>query len=344
LTDLALFLAFWLSLKNKSICLLFSGILLGIVIDLRIVLLPVVMLFVVWVFLNRTKKTDTLMLIAGIFIAGSYSLYFLFKYKSIFLFNVIFSQLKRADLFMPVTNPVFQKCTQLLKFFGFPQTGGIVLLSVLTLLYFRRKFINRRPELLLLLIGWTIFLTYIAVGTPAMFYYFVQSLPFLLAASLPYLKKQLSNRRRLVYSLCLTYVLLIIVPIQLHVFAMRAVDKTWKLDNIKNLVTWIINNTEVKDKIISSWAGFHVLAKRDAVPGVRPWDQQLSKRLGDRDRLRYNIASFERLKESISKGEARVVIATSSDAEEWGVVEKYKEVARFQEFIAYVLLSNQEAR
>jgi len=35
---------------------------------------------------------------------------------------------------------------------------------------------------------------------------------------------------------------------------------------------------------------------------------------------------------------------TNSDAEEWGVAEKYKEVARFQEFIGYVLPSNQEVR
>jgi len=344
LTDLALFLAFWLSLKEKSVYLLFSGILLGIVIDLRIVFLPIVVLFIVWLFLNRTNKRDVLMLIAGILIAGSYSLYFLFKYKSIFLFNTIFSQLERPGLFMPVTNPILQKCTQLLKFFGFPQTGGIVLLAILALLYFRKKFVNFKPELLALLTGATIFLTYLAAGTPSMFYYFVQSLPFLLIASLPYLKEQLSKRSRVVYSLCVIYLLFIIVPIQLHIFAMRAVDKPWRLDNIKNAVSWIVNNTAAEDKIISSWAGFHVLAKRDAVPGVHPWTRQLAKRLGDKDRLRYNLPSIERLKESISRGEARAVIATKSDAEEWGVVEKYEEVARFEEFIAYKLPSNQKVK
>ncbi|HID94308.1 MAG TPA: hypothetical protein EYP60_09480 [bacterium (Candidatus Stahlbacteria)] len=339
-TDLILFAAFWLSLKKKSIHLLLSGILLGIVVDLRIVFLPVVILFIIWLFLSRTNKRDVLMLVAGIFIAGSYSLYFLFKYKSIFLFSTIFSQLKRTYLFMPVTNPIFQKCTQLLKFLGFPQTGGIILLMVMTLLYFRKKFVNLKPELLALLTGMTIFFTYLVVGTPTMFYYFVQSLPFLLVAALPYLKEQLNKRSKIVYSLSLVYVIFIIIPIQLHVFAMRAVDRPWKMDNIKNVVSWIVNNTVAEDKIISSWAGFHVLAKRDAIPGVRPWGRQLSKRLGDKDRLRYNVPSFERLKESISRGEAPVVIATSSDAEEWGVLEKYKEVARFGEFIAYVLPSN----
>jgi len=343
ITDLILFAAFWLSLKERNIYLLVSGILLGIVIDLRIVFLPIIVLFVGWLLISRRSKIGVLLLVAGTFIAGSYSLYFLFKYKSIFLFNVIFSQLRRSHLLMPVANPIFQKCTVLLKFFGFPQTGGIVLLTILTLLYFKKKLVSFKPELLALLTGITIFLAYL-IATPSMFHYFVQCLPFLLVATLPYLKELLSKKSKLVYSLSLVYIAFIIVPIELHIVAVRERDKTWKIRNIKNVTSWIVNNTKREDRIIACWAGFHILAKREGVTGVRPWDQQLAKRLDDKDRLRYSVPSIDRLKESISKGEVSAVIVTRDHAAEWGVVKKYKEVTNFEDFIVYVLSPNQGNR
>lgn len=338
-TDLLLFLAFWLSLKGKPICLFLSGFLLGIVIDLRIVFVPLLLLLFVWLLMNKTKE-NTLIWTAGLLLTNGFWLRYLFKHKSIFLFNILFSQLRRENLFLPIAHPILQKCSVLGKFLGFPQTGGIVLLAFLTMIYLRRKFTSFKPELLAFLIGTAIFFTYL-IATPSMFHYFVQTLPFFLVTSLPYVERGLHKRSKLVWPLLFIYTIFIIIPIQLHILGMREHDKTWKVGNIKKAVSWIVNNSKEEEEIFSSWPGFPVLANRGILPDCRPWDKELARRFGERDRKRYSIPSNERIAESIREGKALVAIVTGEDSEEWEVGKVYSKVERFGEFIAYLLPSNE---
>jgi len=334
-TDLFLFLAFWSSLKGKPIYLLISGLLLGIVIGLRIVFLPLTLLLFVWLSANKTRG-NMLVWMAGLLLTSSFWLRYLLKYKSLFLFDVLFSQLRRKDLFLPIAHPIFQKCMVLGKFLGFPQTGGIVLLALLTITYLRRKLGNFKPELLSFLIGATIFLTYL-LAIPSMFHYFVQALPFFLVTSLPYLKGLLQGRRRLLYALLPIYAIFLVVPIALHIIGVREHDRTWKVGNIRRAVAWIDRNSVEGEEIFSSWPGFPVLAKRGIPPNCRPWDRILAKRLGEEERERLSIPSNKEIGDLIKGGTARLAIVTEEDAEEWGVGRTYQERERFGEFIAYLL-------
>jgi len=333
-TDLLLFLAFWSSLKGKPIYLFLSGLLLGVVLSLRIVFLPLFLLFFVWLIVEKRGR-DTLGWLVGWLLASSFWLLYLFKYKSVFLFNVLLSQLRRKDLFLPIAHPLFQKCLVLGKFLGFPQTGGITILALVSIIYLRRRLKDFKPELLAFLIGTTIFLTYL-LATPSMFHYFVQTLPFFLIVSLPYLKSLIQRRRRLIYTLLPVYAIFLVVPIALHILGIREHDKTWKVENIRRAVSWIDKNSEEGEEIFSSWPGFPVLAKRGIPPRAKPWDKELAKRLGKEEGERYNIPSNEEMGDLIEGGKARVVIVTREDSKEWGVGKVYKERDRFGEFIGYL--------
>lgn len=338
LTDIALFLSFLLILRKRDTSLFLSGLFLGIVINLRLVFAPLVILFFIWLLLNRPRKRSSLIFLLGCLVSFSFSLYFLFMYRGIFFFDVFYSQIARTTLFLPVSNPFMQKITVLAKFFGFPQTGGIVVLSILTLFHFKRKFISFKPELLAFLTGITIFFTYL-FATPSIFHYFVQTLPFLLVASLPYVKYQLNRRSRFVYILAIIYGFFITIPVGLHVFGVRKSDKMWRMDNIKKVVEYIVKNTEADDKIIAFWDGFSVLSKRKEVSDIyiNPWEKSISEKLSGEVKEKYSIFSDVELEKNIKAGNATLIVGSLDSEEEidWGIADKYFKVKEFDGFNIY---------
>ena len=362
LTDLLVFGAFLsftagLHTQRRQYYLL-AGLLLGLTVDLRIVFIPLipVFLFLIYFFrprdgLGRVRRSLSLCL-GGALLGGSPLIYFLGRYRLGFLQQTVFFQLTRDRFFWEAPGmwtSMSHNVATLAKFFLFPQTGLVLVLSIYMLFCYlretpRRPFISSHPRQgVLLLIALTIFASHLVV-TPSFFHYWVQVVPLLIAFSAPSLSRLLERRglRKFAVAGGVIYLLCISLPIALHVKAWMPKYRPWQIANLRSVVEVVQELTSEDDRVVSYWTGFLVFAERRGIEGVNPRERIISNKLTATERHRYPIADHSRLAEAITKKEADLIIMPPGSRDRSVVEDSYREVERFEGFAIY--LPKQEGR
>jgi 4-amino-4-deoxy-L-arabinose transferase-like glycosyltransferase len=363
LTDMLTFSSFLLFIRSmdedgKSIFspLLGAGILLGFVIALRIVFFPLLILFILALILFQNDRRYFIVLkkmilfLGGFFMIFSIPLVFLWKHGSLMLFNVIGFHLIRNRLYsedyLQFSNAFYQKMTVLFKFFFFPQTGLLLLLSILAFLYYknsyrkhREKLIFFRREILLLSMAFLIFVSYL-YATPSIFHYFVQIIPFLIPFSVLYLQFSFRDpsRKKILLLGGLLYIISLPVPLYIHLKGPRDRDQIWQMSTVNKVIQEINHLTFKEDKILSFWPGYYVFTGRERACDLNPWEITYSRAMTEAQRIRYRILDIEKMKMCIRNGKAALIVSPfdSQEEEEWNILEAYDKVKEIAGISVYI--------
>ncbi len=339
--------------RRKVWCFL-SGLLLGVTVSFRIVFLPLVPLFLFLLYLLRERQgvgevsRDLSLYLGGALVGASLLIYHWARQNPGFLYQTVVFQLSRQRFFAEgqgLWSSVRHNLITLGKFFLFPQTGFIVLLSAVALVVRGRRLEGREPflrshprESALLLIALTIFVSHL-FATPLIFHYFVQVIPPLIAFSAPLLPTLFRRRRlaRVWAGAGALYLASIAVPVGLHVKALMPKYRAWQVENVRRVVERVQEITRRDDEVISYWAGILVLSQRRGIEGVAPWERAIADRVTEAQRQKYALASGASLLESILEKRPRLIVAPTGLRDDTGhaIEECYEKREEFEGFVIY---------
>ncbi len=151
-------------------------------------------------------------------------------------------------------------------------------------------------------------LAYLA-ATPTYLDYMVQIIPFLLLAAapvLPYMAKR---------PVLIALVLMVWVG---GIFMARrdapdasvrgAKARLWNAAAVAQVASFVEENSNPDDRILSWWEGYPALANREGYVGVGFWESNVSRKLSAEERQRYHILHPDDLRDLILAGDPRLVV------------------------------------
>lgn len=298
-------------IKKRNNSLLFaSGLTLSLGVLLRIIYLPVIGL---WIYLicRERSYTPLVYLLAGFVLIILFPLYFFARNTERFIFETYTFHLIRGKIWTNLTGlgQIWtQKGVALGKFFILPQTLIISGFSILALVYYlTSKRSSYTKELTLMGVAFIVFVGHLFL-VPVHFYYFVQSLPFLIAAQIPYLDGWLRRNSYKVISLILVvYGIGMIIPYAIYVSGVRERDRGKKIDNFRETVEAIESLSDQDDQIVSINPTYLYLSNRKGL-GLQPWLLEISGGFNEEQKRIYKIPDSERMKLYIETKRPKLVV------------------------------------
>ncbi len=296
--------------RNRSLFLFLSGLVLSVGVLLRIVYLPLGGLWLYFIWREWGRKAIVQFLV-GFALVMVFPLFFLLRNWDAFLFETITFQLIRGRVWTELTGVGqiwLQKGTAVGKFLVLPQTMIVIVLAILGVRFYSRAGRTQyRAELLLVGAGLVIFFGHLAL-VPVHFYYFVQSLPFLIASQIPYLDRLLKESSRLLIAgLVAVYGVGIVLPYSIYVRGIREQDRGKKISDVTRIVETIESLSSSDDEVLSMNPGYLHLSGREG-PGLQPWLLDVASRLDEERKRRYKIADLEDVRGYVESERPRLVV------------------------------------
>ncbi len=296
--------------KGGALRFFISGLALSVAISLRIIYIPVIGIWIYLIYRERSFK-EVFQFLAGFVLIALFTLYFLIQNGETFIFQTLTFHLIRGRIWTNLTglgSIWAQKGGALCKFFVLPQT--LVIFSFLGFALFRyltsKKSLYFR-EFALICVAFTIFLGHLIL-VPVHFFYFVQSLPFLIAALIPYLEGWLRrSSRKLISFAVVIYGVGVVFPYLIYVSGWRERDAWKKIENLRETVETIESLSDEDDHIVSLNPNYLYLSKRRG-SGLQPWLLGISSGLDEEQRKRYRIPGQEKMKLYIETKRPKLVV------------------------------------
>jgi len=146
-------------------------------------------------------------------------------------------------------------------------------------------------------------------ATPTYLDYMVQIIPFLLLAAAPVIPK-LVNRRMALALVVLVWVGGLVAARRIapgdSVRGVKA--KLWEGKAVRAVASYLEENSNPDDRILSWWEGYPALAGREGYIGVGFWESNVSRKLSREERQRYHILHDDDLRRLLAEGEPRLVV------------------------------------
>lgn len=286
-TDLFLLSGFLASLKyadkNNIKYAMFSGAAVALAVNFRLVLLPLFIVFLLYLILNSTRyyyRGAVAFLVSALAISIPSLVLFLADPQRFYFNNLGFHLMRNPDSGFLIS--IVQKIVELLKIASNPQTLILAVFFFISLFAWWRTKKNlpilrvfATPVGYTAVIALTLIVVYI-LPNPVHQQYFVQAVPFVILL-LPYgIEKIKEQNIRFPFKLtsghALKFIFVIyclgIIPYMVVFFSGRkAHDGSYHINNVRAICDLISQKTTTQ-KIYSEWAGFAVLSQRQNLDGL----------------------------------------------------------------------------
>ncbi len=310
--------------KTKNLMLFFSGIFIGLALNFRlthmILFLTASLLIFLLPPLENIKKRifNFVFLVSGVILSSSFSIYLFLKNPYIFIFdNLIVRQIWGLEA---VKMSLLTRLFTLSKFLFYPQDLPILILASISLIYLIKQLrktykLGLENRIIIATLSFAMSIVVLSFFiSPTQFQYFAQALPFLLIASIPALRKLKSKweNKKIVFPLCVLYLLCIIPFILIFIFGIRKKDQQFTIKNVKMVVEVIQKNSQPKERILAFLPLYVVLSKREPMPGLEAWGGEVAPFLTQEQMRDCKLMDLEEIKEMIQKAKVNLIVA-----EEW---------------------------
>ncbi|MEW6685537.1 MAG: hypothetical protein AB1393_04950 [Candidatus Edwardsbacteria bacterium] len=314
-------------LEIRVICgrVFLAGIFLGIALNIRATVLPLVPLFVIWNAVGSHSFKQFLfssaIFILGVLVVSPLSLYLFFRDPEAFVMNNLIFHL----IWYPVQEPkslFWQKITAISRYL-LPHAQNFIL----TLLAFwgvkmsffdRKSWSGKRREDRTALIAFSfagvIVITYL-FATPIITQYFVQIIPYCLIMTIPALKRVFEkqdflwlNKKLFLIVFAALYFIMLFPYILIFIGSVREKDKMWEIKEVMAVARTVQQVSAPQDSVLSWWPGYVFFANRPPVSHSEFCGYQFTNRLKEEDYSRYHILNDKQITEIISQRRAKVLV------------------------------------
>ena len=305
-----------LNSNNRAGYTFLAGLFIGLAFNCRLTFLSIFCLELLATLLFfRRKLISSTSLVVGAIFSSVGSIYLLLKDADIFLFNNWwYHQLWGTGV---IKMGFLGKLFVFLKFISYPQNLFILILALITCIYIskNREHSKTAPVLFktqLVALGFcVIFILLAFLPNPSQFQYYQHTIPYLLIFSVPPLGQLLNwleRRRFFTFVGSLLYLLGLIPFMLVFVFAVRSQDKIFKINQVREVVEVIQENSTKGDHILSFWNGYIVLSQRKLLSGNYTWDHTVTPLLSKQQIKRFNLLDREDVNATISSCKPTLII------------------------------------
>jgi hypothetical protein len=147
-------------------------------------------------------------------------------------------------------------------------------------------------------------------ATPSYLEYMVQIIPLLLIASIPAAAMLFQRSRLVPLAVCAVYGMSLIVALRpASADSRRALkNELWNLPTVERVVSYLQEQSDPEDRILSWWEGYPVLAGRPGFRDVGFWHSNVGKKLPEDLRRRYHVASAVDVRQLIESKQPRLIV------------------------------------
>jgi 4-amino-4-deoxy-L-arabinose transferase-like glycosyltransferase len=332
-TDFLMMAAMYLVIKfrdtEKSLYPLMCGLAMAIAVNVRLVLAPLALVFLiaVAVLARQSRMRHTISYIVA-FVAGSIPavVQFIHDPGRFYFDNLGFHLIRNPGVSFPET--IFDRLFTIGKLLINPQIIVVLALAIAAFLAWRRREAVRAlnlfssPTGLCAIVAVVLIAVYL-VPNPIMQQYFVQALPFALLASATGLGYFLSNAgskkswlfgRKAATVLLAIYVLGSIPYFAVFIGAARERDRYLTLHNLQNVCASL--DSRDNEPVAAELPLFSVLCDKPAIPGFEFLGFEYHLPLSPQEMKHYHLILDDQLKEVLDTGQAAYYIVVNDPPEE----------------------------
>jgi hypothetical protein len=310
--------------KTKNLTLFFSGIFIGLALNFRLTHMILFVTTSLLIFLLppleniRKRMLSFVFLLWGAILSSSFAIYLFLKDPHIFIFdNLIFRQIWGFEI---IKMNVLTRLFTFSKFLFYPQDLIILILTIFSLVYLVRRWIKEhktsledRTVIVFLSFAFSIIILSFFIS-PTQFQYFAQSLPFLLIACVPALRKWKSKweNKRIIVPMGTLYLVCLIPFVLIFIFAIREKNRQFTIKDLKRVVAVIQKNSQPEERILSFMPLYSVLSQREPMPGLEAWGGEVAPLLTKKQMKDCKLIDLNEVKEMIHEARVNLIVA-----EEW---------------------------
>jgi hypothetical protein len=310
--------------RTKNLMLFLSGISIGLALNFRLTHMIFLLSASLLIFLLpggeniRKRMFHFLSLLWGVILSSSFAIYLFLKDPYIFIFdNLIFRQIWGLGV---IKMNLLTRLFTLSKFLFYPQDLLILIFATLSLVglvgQLKKGYkisLENKVTIVFLSYAFSIIVLSIFIS-PTQFQYFAQSLPFLLIAGIPVLRKSRPKweNKRIVIPLGALYLLSSIPFVLIFIFGIREKDQQFTLKNLKSVVEVIQKNSQPEERILTFTPLYVVLSKREPVPGLEAWGGEVAPLLTKKQMRDCKLIAPEEIRAMIQDAKVNLIVA-----EEW---------------------------